>query len=571
MSDTLVSRLARAAARAPSKGFVFVDREERETPMHWPEVYGRAAAVAGGLRARGVRPGDTVAVVIPTAPGFFDAFFGAQLAGAVPVPLYPPVQIGRLDEYHARTAAMLTAAQVRLVLSDTKTWPILAGSMARARPDLGGGDVGDVAGPAFVHAARSGDLAMVQFSSGTTVDPKPVALTHANVLANVGAIRDVMIEAGADVVEHGVSWLPLYHDMGLIGGVFLALYHPASLTLIPPERFVRRPALWLRALSRTRATVSAAPNFAYTHCTERIRDEEMVGVDLSGWRLALNGAEPVSAKTLRNFAERFARWGLRPEALTPVYGLAEATLAVSFSDWGRPFRAACFDREAFADGRVVPTDDGMELVSVGRPLPGVSIAAPRGTVGPIRVQGPSIMAGYLHQPERTAATIVDGWLDTGDLGFLHDGELYVCGRTKDMVIVRGRNYTPHEIERALDVVPGMRADCAAAVSHRPEDGEAERLIVFAEAPGTGPDRAMRCRDAVLGACGLDPALVVVLPPGTLPRTSSGKIRRGETMKRWLDRTLLPAEKVRPEMLAGELAEATLAHWRPALAPRVSGR
>jgi len=540
VSDTLVSRLARAATPGTERGLFFLDRQERETPVLWPEIQARAAAVAGGLRGLGVRPGATVAVVLPTGPAFFDAFFGAALAGAVPVPLYPPMRIGRLDEYHARTAAMLAAARARLVLTDAPTRRVLAGTMERAGPGIECTDVATVTGPAYVHAARSTDLALVQFSSGTTLDPKPVALTHAAVLANVRAIGAVLREAGAGIVEHGVSWLPLYHDMGLIGCVLLALDYPASLTLIPPELFVARPALWLRALSRTRAPASAAPNFAYALCTERIRDDEMAGVDLSHWRFALNGAEPVSAETLRRFVERFGRWGLRPEALTPVYGLAEAALAVTFSDWRRPFRTARFDRAALAGGRVVPADDGVELVSVGRPLPGMEIRVPTGTVGPVLARGPSIMAGYLHQPERTAGALVDGWLDTGDLGFLHEGELYICGRAKDIIILRGRKYAPHDIEQALDLVPGVRPASAAAVGDRPEGAEAERLLVFVEARTPVPELAATCRQAILAATGLDAARVVLLLPGQLPRTSSGKVRRAETLRRWAAGTLVDA-------------------------------
>jgi len=545
VSDTLVSRLERAAASGTGKALVFVDRKERETPMPWAEVYARAAMVAGGLRERGVRPGDTVAVVLPTAPAFFDALFGVQLAGAVPVPLYPPVRLGRLDDYHARTAAMLTAARTRLVLAGAHTARVLEDAVAQARPPLGCVGVGDVAGPPYVHAAQPHDLAVVQFSSGTTMAPKPVALTHANILANVSAMRRVFLEAGPDFVDHGVTWLPLYHDMGLIGCVFLALYHPASLTLLPSELFIARPAAWLRALSRTGALVSAAPNFAYALCTERVADEEMEGVDLSRWRFALNGAEPVSAATLRRFVARFARWGLRPEALTPVYGLAEASLAVTFSDWRRPFLATRFDRDALAEGLVVPAADGAELVSVGRPLAGVEVCAPTDAVGPIRVKGASVMAGYLHQPGPTAAALVDGWLDTGDLGFLHAGELYVCGRSKDIVILRGRNYTPHEIEHALDGVPGVERGGAAALSYRPEHAEEEQLVVFVEARNPDPNLATHCHEAVLTATGLAPGRVVLVIPGALPRTSSGKIRRAETLQRWLRGALPAPEEVAP--------------------------
>jgi fatty-acyl-CoA synthase len=557
---TLVEALIRAAALGPHKGLDFLDSAERETRYSWVDIEARAAAVAGGLRAHGIRPGNTVAIAIPTAPVFFDAFFGVLLSGGVPVPLYPPVRLGRLNEYHDQTAAMIAAVRARLVLTDGRAWRILGEAVSRARPELGCVQIGDVGGPRLVYVPRPDQLALVQFSSGTTVDPKPVALTHAQVLANVRGIVTILLEAGADTVEHGVSWLPLYHDMGLIGCIFPALLHPGSLTLIPPELFVARPAVWFRALSRSRAMVSAAPNFAYALCVDRIRDAEMTGVDLSGWRFALTGAEPVSSATLRRFVDRFARWGLRPEALTPVYGLAEAALAVSFSEWRSPFRAVRLDRSALADARVVFAADGIDLVSVGRALPGIEIDAPASEVGPIRVRGPSVMAGYLYQPERTAATIVDGWLDTGDLGFLHDGELYVCGRAKDVVIIRGRNYAPHEVEQSVYEVSGVRPGCAAAVSHRPEDQEEEKLLLFVETRFEHPTLAARCREAVVCATGLDPGLVVLLAPGILPRTSSGKIRRAETLRRWLAGTLTAPDTVAPWMLAGQLAEGTLSHW-----------
>ena len=557
---TLGERLERAAGMGEGQGLRFVDRAERETRVDWPEVFARAQRVAGGLHERGVRPGDTVAIVLPTGIDFFDAFFGALLAGAVPVPLYPPVRLGRLAEYHARTVAMLGAARARILLTDTRLWRILGETVRHASLPLGCVLTADVRGAPLVRAAAPHDLAMVQFSSGTTVDPKPVALSHANVLSNVRAITAFIVAADG-TAEAGVNWLPLYHDMGLIGCVFPALCLPGSLTLLGPELFIGRPALWLRTLGRTRATVSPAPNFAYGLCVDRVTDAEMEGVDLSHWRLALNGAEPVSPATLRRFVARFSRWGLRPEALTPVYGLAEASFAVTFSDWRTPFRTVRFDRAALAEGRAEPDDAGTELVSVGPPLPGVEIDVPVDRVGPVRVRGPSVMAGYLHQPERTAATVVDGWLDTGDLGFLHEGELYLAGRAKDVVILRGRNHAPHEIEQAVDAVEGVRTGCAAAVAWRPEDAEEEQLVVFVEARTGTEGLADRCRDAVLEATALLPALVVVLAPGTLPRTSSGKIRRAETLRLWLAGELVPPEQVGPWMLAGALARGTLAHWR----------
>lgn len=564
--ETLGRALARAAA-APGRGLRFLDAREQETRLGWAELFAHAQRVAGGLRARGVAPGDTVALVLPTGPAFFQAFFGAVLAGAVPVPLYPPVRLGRLTEYHARTAAMLVAARARIVLADSRTWRILGEAVLRARPPLGAVDIAHLDDTPFVHDLSPDDLAFVQFSSGTTVDPKPVALQHRASLANARAILSSIVKSDAD--DHGVSWLPLYHDMGLVGTVFTALLHPGDLTLLPPELFVTRPATWLRALSRTGAFISPAPNFAYGLCVDRIADAELEGVDLSRWRYALNGAEPVSPGTLRRFVARFSRWGLRPEALTPVYGLAEATLAVTFSALDRPFRVGRFDRAALADGAVVPADDGVELVSVGRPLPGFTVDAPVDAVGPVRVAGPSLMAGYLHQPERTANTLQDGWLDTGDLGFLHDGELWITGRQKDVLVLRGRKYAPHEVEQAVDAIEGVRAGCAAAVSWRPDDADEERLVVFVEVrPDVAEDPtsplADRCASAILAATGLDPGLVVLLPPGTLPRTSSGKIRRGEALRRWLGGDLLPPDPVNAWRLAGALARGTVSHWRARL-------
>jgi fatty-acyl-CoA synthase len=565
VADTLQEALVRAAEHGDSEGLRFLDRDESETSVSWPEVHARALRAAGGLRARGVRAGDCVALVLPTGPEFFDGFFGALLAGAVPVPLYPPVRLGRLAEYHARTTAMLRAVDAKILVTDARLWRILGESVEAAHLPLGAVRAAELEGPPPLAAWHPDDLALVQFSSGTTVDPKPVALTHRNVLANTRAILSRILEVAEDAVKIGVSWLPLYHDMGLIGCVFPALLYPASLVLMGPELFITRPALWLRAMGRTRASVSTAPNFAYGLCVDKITDEEMAGVDLSGWRLALNGAEPVSPDTLRRFVDRFANWGLRPEALTPVYGLAEASLAVTFADVRIPFHTERFDRAELAHGRVVPAADGVELASVGRPLDGIEVDVPVDAIGPVRVRGPSVMRGYLHRPEATAEAIEDGWLATGDLGFLHAGELFLTGRDKDVVILRGSNHAPHEIEQAVDAVEGVRTGCAAAASWRPENADTERLVVFvesrAEHDGTLADR---CKEAVLRATGLLAAQIVVLEPGTLPRTSSGKIRRGETLRRWLANELLPPDKVDAWMLAGALARGTVAHWRARL-------
>jgi len=575
---TLGAALLRAAERGPSHGLRFLDRRERETFVTWPEVLKGALKVCAGLRALGIEPGDRVGLVFPTSPAFFDGFFGACLAGAVPVPLYPPVRLGRIDEYHKRTAAMLRAASARVVLADARVRRVLGETVALAALELGClGPESLPAGDAPPVRVTEDALALVQFSSGTTVAPKPVALSHRAVLAQTRLIKQAIMDSWpeSDALQHtGVCWLPLYHDMGLIGCVFPALLHPSTLTLIGPEVFVTRPATWLRALSTYGGTISPAPNFAYALCVDRIKDEQMAGVDLSSWRVAMNGAEPVAPATLRRFVERFAKWGLRPEALTPVYGLSEASLAVTFTPFRRPFMTRRFDRDALATGVIQEAADGAELASLGLPLPGFELQLrtperaplPEGRVGRLWIRGPSLMDGYLGRPEATAATFDGGWLDTGDLGFLWEGELYLTGRAKDVLILRGRNYAPHEVEQSVDAVAGARTGCAAAASWVPEGADHEALALFVEHREDATTAQVEAlpaaaADAVRAAAGLSCDLVVALPPGTLPRTSSGKIRRAEALKRYLDGALTPPKKVTPVHIAGVLARSGLAWLR----------
>ena len=572
--DTLASVLL---ASTDDRLLRILDRKGRPTEHTWRALRERARSVAGKLIALGVKPGERVVLVYPTSFGFFDAFFGTILAGAVPTPVYPPVRLGRMDEYHQRTARMIELAGARLVLADKTVRRVLGKTSELARPELGVRLLEELAEAApDTRPVAPEDLAMVQFSSGTTVDPKPVALSHRAVLAQTDSLITELFrdfEEDPSCLQKGVSWLPLYHDMGLIGCVFPALRHPGDLTLIGPEVFVTRPASWLQALSTYRGTISPAPNFAFALCVSRIQDAEMDGVDLSNWRVALNGAEPVAPEVLRAFTERFEQWGLSKTALTPVYGLSEASLAVTFSTIGRPFTTRRFERDALSESRAVPDDDGIEMVSLGGPIEGFEVRVVQddqdvdeGVVGTVLARGPSLMSGYLGRPALTEAALVDGWLDTGDLGFLLDGELFLSGRKKDILILRGRNHAPHPLEQAVDAVSGVRVGCAAATSHRPEGEDGERLTLFVEhaAEATSDElevMAPACIDAVVAATGLRPELVVVLEPGTLPRTSSGKIRRGEALRRWRAGELQPPDKVHLLRVAGILASSALAFLR----------
>jgi acyl-CoA synthetase (AMP-forming)/AMP-acid ligase II len=566
---TLVDALVTAARfDLEEAGLGYIGRDG-ESWASYGALLDRAAHLARALLDRGIRPGDRVALIAPTSPAFVEAFFGTVLAGAVAVPLYPPVRLGRLDEYHRSTARMLGTVGARIVLADGLVRRLLGRAIEDARPTLGCITIEELAHDPWrsrpLPRVEQDDLALIQFSSGSTVDPKPVALSHGNLLAQCAALESFFPTHAPDGTllrgRTGVSWLPLYHDMGLIGSLLLAVYAPGRLALIPPELFLARPALWLQTIARHRALVSPAPNFAYAYAEKRIRDDELAGVDLSSWRFALNGAEPIAPKVMKRFAERFSRHGFDPAAMKPVYGLAEASLAVTFP--------------RSTDGARDLPHGGRPIVSVGAPIPGVTVrvdAESHRAVGRIHVRGPSVMREYFARPGETARTVVDGWLDTGDLGFVDDGELFVCGRAKDVIIVRGANHAPQAFEDPLDEVDGVRAGCAVAVGWVPPGGDGESVVLLVErssettGDATG-DLEDRIRAAVLERTGVRPDVVRVLPPGTLPRTSSGKLRRGEALKRFAEGKLDPPAAVTRLHIAKELVRSTLAFARTRLSTR----
>jgi acyl-CoA synthetase (AMP-forming)/AMP-acid ligase II len=564
---TLVRALREAAG--PS-GVTFVDLRERETTLAWDEVADRAARAAATLEAAGVRPGDRVAIVLRTEPAFLDAFFGAWLAGAVPAPLYPPVRLGRMDEWVAGTGRMIAVSGARVVVSGGATRRLLGGALAIARPPLGLLDAGALLGSRRLALDASPQaLGLVQFSSGSTVDPKPVALSHRALAAQIDALVAATAPGPDDVL---VSWLPLYHDMGLLGGLLGAMSYPGPLVLVPPEHFLARPALWLRAVARHRGTLSAAPSFAYAYAAARVADADLAGLSLASWRLALDGAEPVSADAMRRFAARFAPHGFDPAALVPVYGLSEAALAVTFARRGGALEGRRVDAGRLArDGAVVP--GAREVVSVGGPVPGVRVAVlgargedlPEGRLGRIHVASPALMDGYLGDPDATARALRGGWLDTGDLGFVLGGELHVHGRAKDVVVVRGANHAPEEFEAALAGVAGLRPGCSVAVGFEADGGGGEELLLLAErargAREPAAELEARARGAVLARTGVAPDRVAILAPGTLPRTSSGKLRRGEALRRWRAGTLAPPRRGGALRLAVALARSALASAR----------
>ena len=566
-NNTLPERLWTAAESPSEHGLVFVSRTGSDTRHRWFEIADRARRMATHLDKMGVQFGDRVAIILPTSIEFFDAFFAIQILGAIPVPLYPPLRLGKLDNYIKKTIAMLKAVNCTMLISNQRVSKVLGRVLEGYNLPLGMVKVDAVRLDTHTPIAswhpdlQSNHLAMAQFSSGTTVAPKPVGLTYRNVLSNTDIICSVV---KGDV---GCSWLPLYHDMGLIGCIFPAVSKIGTMVLIAPEDFLRRPVLWLQSISKYKAYISPAPNFAYAYCTQRIKDKELEDIDLSSWEMALNGAEAVAPKHLRAFIERFGTLGFNAKALCPVYGLAEASLGVSFSSPNTEFTAHHFDRESLQMGQAQLSDQGVELASVGKALPFCQIeirdehrtTLPDKHIGEIWVNSPSVMQGYLND---APSSIIDGWLATGDLGFYFEEELYIYGRKKDVIVLAGQNHAPQDLEMAIDGLEGVRTGCAVAVGKVDSNGESIYLFVETQNNNSPPaDLAERCKQAVLRETGIACDLVVLLKPGTIPRTSSGKLRRGTTLDLFESGTLLPPKEMSPLNMAGMLTQSMLGHWK----------
>jgi len=553
-------------------GARFITRSGNPTLYPYHEVLQRAQAVAGTLQYQRLAVGDRVAIILPTSIQFLDAFLGTQLAGGIPAALYPPLRLGRLTEYFTRTRRMLTKIGARFLITESRIRKLIGPAIAGV-PSLE-----RVFDAEELHTSASWNLvklhpdtpAFLQFSSGTTLEPKAVIVSHASLLYNLEMMDSLLHHFDDTAAEQGgVCWLPLYHDMGLVGCMFVGLYHPGTVTYLGPELFLAKPSMWLQTLARYRAVISPAPNFAYGLCLAKIKDAEMEGIDLSNWQIAFNGAEPIDTGVLHRFAERFARWGFRPEALTPVYGLAEAGLAVTFSDPWSPPKVSEFDRQSLSERGEAILGTGRSLPAVGRPLPDMRVEIrdkhdrrlDQGKVGRIMIQGPSITMGYYNEPELTAQTIRHGWLDTGDLGFFYQGELYITGREKDLIIIRGRNYAPQEIEELLAGVQGLRVGCAVAVGHW-KDGLGEQLLILAERDirvnRPREEIVTEIQERILSGISLVPDRVEILEPGTLPRTSSGKLRRWDALHMFLSGRLIPPKKMGMLKLVKELGKSQIA-------------
>jgi acyl carrier protein len=557
---SLTEALFRHAESDPDRTHIYLFQDDaNEKPITYKNLLDGASASARGLIARGLQPGETVAIMLPTGEQFFNSFFGVLLAGGIPVPIYPPLRPDRIAEYAQRQVHILRNAGARCLITFHEAEaiarilrPQVPTLRSVATPEglasAGGRDGSNRAakGPALLITEES--PALIQYTSGSTGKPKGVLLSHQNLLSNIRSIGKAIQVSPTDV---GVSWLPLYHDMGLIGSWLFCFYFGIPIVILSPLSFLSRPERWLWAIHRHRATLTPAPNFAYELCARRIKEEYIKGLDLSSWRVALNGAEPVSAETLSRFTKRYTSYGFRPETLLPVYGMAEASVALTFPPLGRPPRIDPISRDLFErTGRAQPAGSSesspLEFVSCGIPLSDHEIRivdengepVPERVEGQILFRGPSCTSGYYQQPDVTRDLFRDGWLVSGDLGYLAEGELFVTGRKKDLIIKGGRNLYPYEIEEVVGEVFGIRKGCVAAFGIKEAMQGTEKIIVVAETKEKKKEVQAEMErtilDRVASATGVPPDQILLVPPGTVPKTSSGKIQRSACRAAYLE-------------------------------------
>jgi fatty-acyl-CoA synthase len=553
---TLVEALAALPADA-DRGFRFRGLQGDDRFYSWRELELEARRRGARLLSAGLQKGDRLALVIAEPHEFVLTFLGAVVAGVVPVPMYPRASFKAKTAYVDTVAHIVESADARAVVTLDSSRAVALEILQRPTPlekILIAEEFFALEDPASLDATssfgwpeiRPDDLCFLQYTSGSTSLPKGVMVTHQNLIANADAFLG---EAGLQIRRDdlAITWLPLFHDMGLIGFVLGTLVHDLPSVLLPTESFARRPTMWMQAMHDYRGTITFAPNFAYALAAKRTRDRDLEGLDLSAIRVAGCGAEPINPVVMRAFADRFARVGFSANALMPAYGMAEATLAISFHAHGTPMVTDRVSAEAIQKAHARPAaegEDSLELVSCGRAFPGheVKIVGDEGRplgereVGEIALRGPSVTAGYRANPAATAESYRDGWLHTGDLGYLAQDNIYVCGRIKDLIIIRGANFYPQDIEWSVAEVPGVRRDNVVAFSVM-KSGE-EVLVISAEANSAdAPELRQAIANKIAATHGLAVDTVSLVRVGTLPKTSSGKVQRRRT-KRLFEEGLL---------------------------------
>ncbi|HNY50164.1 MAG TPA: AMP-binding protein [Smithella sp.] len=541
------------------------------------ELADGAQAAAAGLQEKGLLPGEAVSIMLPTSREYFFTFLGILLAGGIPVPIYPPFRMNQLEDHLRRHSAILNncGAKIMVIIPEAKRFAQVLKAQVESMhtlvtfPEL---TSGKSAYTKFTPAMN--DIAFLQYTSGSTGNPKGVVLTHANLLANIRALGEVVQVKSTDVI---ISWLPLYHDMGLIGTWLSSLYFAALLVVMSPLSFISRPQRWLWAIHRYRGTISAAPNFAYELCLKRLTEQDLQGLDLSSWRIACNGAEPVSPETVENFCREFARYGFQRTTFMPVYGLAECSVGLAFPPLDRGPLVDRIDRDVFVNtGRAVPStasdENVLRFVACGHPLPGhevrivdaAGLELPERCEGKLHFRGPSATSGYYHNEEETKKLFDGDWLDSGDMAYIAGGDIFITGRKKDIIIRAGRNIYPQELEEAVGKIAGIRKGNVVVFASQDKVNQTEKLVVMAETREENPGKLNALRQEIntlaMDLVGTAADEVVLAPPGTVLKTSSGKIRRagnrslfesgriGKDYKAtWWQITRITASGILPEM------------------------
>lgn len=553
-ASTLLEVLDWHATRQPERPHVRWLEEGREVAtLSYGQLQRDAQAMSDTLAARGIGPGHTVALMLPSSLDFLRAFFAILFCGAIPVPIYPPWRAARLEDHLRRQAGILASCQAVALIGDQRLTPLakLLGAIAPEMRHVLSAEALAAAGPknGALPTVSAEHLALLQYTSGSTGEPKGVMLNHTNLLANIRAWGQALALTRDDVA---VSWLPLYHDLGLIGAWLGSLYHGCPLVLMSPLDFLARPRVWFETLDRYRGTISAAPNFAWALMLREVHHLQQSGLDLSALRYLANGAEPISAATLEAFATAYAPLGIRRQALAPVYGLAENTVGLAVTPPGREPLIVPASRTALQSGHYTQPqadDDRQLIVGCGQPLPGHQIRIvdphgrplPEGQIGELQFRGPSACGGYYRDPEASAALKQDGWLRSGDLAFMLGNELFIHGRSKEIIIRAGRNIAPYEIEEAIGQLSGVRRGCVVAFGVPDAVSGSEKLIIAAETRLRDATRRDQLSAEIRRACseleGLPADEVLLLPPHALAKTSSGKLRRAAIRAAYLDGTL----------------------------------
>ena len=544
---TLVDALSQLP-RDQERGFRFIGSDRTERFYKWEALGREARRRAHILLGAGLSPGDRVALVIGEGHEFVLTFFGAACAGLVPVPIFPRASFKAVNGYLDTVAHIVDASGALLLLTTQSMHELIAQARSRTKNleriavvESMFADDATVPEGALPNVSPD-DLCFLQFTSGSTSMPKGVSVTHGNLAANATAFLG---PHGLDRRDNdlGVTWLPLFHDMGLIGFILGTVLHEIPVVILPTETFARGPRVWLETIHKYRGTITYAPNFAFALATKRVKDKDLADLELSCLRVAGCGAEPINAQVMRDFAARFAPAGFRANALLPSYGMAEATLAITFHPHGTPLVTDRVNPEDLKHGRATAStyDDALELVSCGVTFPEHEVrvvdeqANPvdERVVGEITFRGPSVTHGYYGNEEATREGYRDGWLHTGDLGYVANGNLFVCGRIKDLIIIRGANFYPQDIEWSVSEIPGVRRGNVVAFSTL-RDGE-ETLVIAAEGNSNeAADLRIAIASKVAEAVGLKVGHVAITRVGSLPKTSSGKVQRRKTKRMWED-------------------------------------